>query len=409
MKYLSAKELSERWNISERRIIKLCKENRIAGAIKNGMAWLIPEDSKKPSDKRSKIAQYIKTQKKVILMNADTNLGAYLLPLLKKEGYLVTSICVQNSKKENRISAIETVAVEEKEKNKIEKIIENTEKYYDGLIYLEKEDGIEEKEKLIIELSKKMNCESSIVLVQEKELEEKLEKKLCDKLKQEIGLRINALKIKLPTQGNVWVNYEEIAEDIISLFTRFKNTTGECLTTDGGHLLFDKQGRTKPLEVGMFYKVIQHYFDSLTKESYLWSASTMLEDEWTEEPAEMNFRVTNLEAANRGAKIDRIFIFPKSKVKEFKNNKTLQIYMQSNIHTFFVDYDEILEKEPNLFKILGNGWDGIDQDTLIVDLPATQKNEVRGYVTIQKEEVIKAYECFLKLKSYAKDLKQILK
>ena len=55
MGYLTAKQFSEKWGISERRIIKLCKENRIDGAIKNGMVWLMPEDTLKPSDKRRKI------------------------------------------------------------------------------------------------------------------------------------------------------------------------------------------------------------------------------------------------------------------------------------------------------------------------------------------------------------------
>ena len=57
MGYLTAKQFSEKWGISERRIIKLCKESRIEGAIKNGMVWTIPEDTIKPSDKRSKISK----------------------------------------------------------------------------------------------------------------------------------------------------------------------------------------------------------------------------------------------------------------------------------------------------------------------------------------------------------------
>ena len=139
----------------------------------------------------------------------------------------------------------------------------------------------------------------------------------------------------------------------------------------------------------------------------MWCASTMLEDEWTEEPAEMHFRVSNLDAANRGANIERIFIFSKSKIKQFKNNKTLKIYMQSNIHTMFVDYDEILEKDPELLKIVGSGWDGINKETLILDLP--EGNSGRGYVSINKREVVKAYDCFQKLKTYAKELKEVLK
>ena len=69
MGYLTSKQFSNKWGITERRIIKLCQENRITGAIKNGMVWLIPEDTMKPSDKRSKIAKYINTQKRVMIIN----------------------------------------------------------------------------------------------------------------------------------------------------------------------------------------------------------------------------------------------------------------------------------------------------------------------------------------------------
>ena len=107
--------------------------------------------------------------------------------------------------------------------------------------------------------------------------------------------------------------------------------------------------------------------------------------------------------------MERIFIFRKNEIEKFKKNKTLQIYMQSKIHTIFVDYHEILEKEPELLKIVGNGWDGIDNDTLIVDLPSENGNEGRGYVSRNKREVKKAQECFERLKKYGKDLKEVLK
>ena len=52
MEYLTTVELSEKWNISPRRIGFLCADGRIDGAIKKGKTWLIPANSKKPSDKR---------------------------------------------------------------------------------------------------------------------------------------------------------------------------------------------------------------------------------------------------------------------------------------------------------------------------------------------------------------------
>lgn len=44
MEYLTTVELSERWNITSRRIGVLCAEGRIEGAIKKGKTWLIPSD-----------------------------------------------------------------------------------------------------------------------------------------------------------------------------------------------------------------------------------------------------------------------------------------------------------------------------------------------------------------------------
>jgi len=404
--YLTAKQFSEKWGISERRIIKLCKENRINGAIKNGMVWLMPEDTIKPSDKRSKISKYINTQKRIMIVNINTQLGIELMPLLERNGYIINGI--YNEKTKINLEEFNGVKLCRSNYNEgLEKILLETEKYYDGLIYIEDEDiqKISKKETLIRELAKKMDCEGSIILVNNGR-KEKLEQKLSKELKENIGIRINAINIETPNK-NVIINYNEIAEDVISLLTKFKNTTGMAITTDGGYLEFDNNGRTKPLNTGKFYKTISNYFKRLDKESHLWCASTMLEDEWTEEPLEMNFRVNNLEAANRGANLERIFIFSKSKIKEYKNNKTLKVYMQSNIKTMFVDYDEVMKKDPKLLEILGDGWDGIDQNTLIVDLPSG--NMERGYISINKKEVEDAYNCFLKLKKYSKDLKEILK
>ena len=291
-------------------------------------------------------------------------------------------------------------------------MLKEIDKYYDGVVFIDIDElnssTIKNKEWLINEFASKMNCESSIVLVNNlQNMKEKLEIKLANKLKEEIGVRINAINIDAPIKTNTLINYNEISEDVLELLTKFKNTTGNSIITDGGYLEFDKNGRTVGLETGKFYKTITNYFKNLNKTSTMWCASTMMEDEWTEEPLEMNFRVTNLDAANRGANLERIFIFSKSKIQEFKNNKTLQIYMQSNINTMFVDYDEIKQQAPNLLKIVADGWDGIDKDTLLVDLPAGNKE--RGYISINKQEIQKAYNCFQELKKYAKDLKEVLK
>lgn len=386
MGYLTAKQFSEIWGITERRIIKLCKEDRINGAIKNGMVWEIPEETLKPSDRRSNIHKYINTQKRIMIVNAEEKVKEYLSKLIEKEGYIVE--CEKFSELKDNLN--------------------NISKYYEGLIYFPINNIDENEETFITNFSKKLNSESSIVIVDYNgEKRKKIEKNLANKFRSEIGLRINTLLLDFQKDKDYIINYNEIAEDILELLIKFKNTTGIAITTDAGKIEFNKNGRTDKFEIGKFYKVINNCFKKLNKESYLWCASTMLEDEWTESPQEMKFRLINLEAANRGVNVERIFIFSKDKIKQFKNNKTLKIYMQSNIKTLFVDYDEIKEKEPDLLKIVANGWDGIDKKFLIVDLPET--SEERGYVSKNTKEVMEAYMCFQRLKEYSKNLKEVFK
>ncbi|WP_273326157.1 DNA-binding protein [Vallitalea guaymasensis] len=48
MEYMSVRETATRWGVSERQIQKLCKEERILGAIRFGKSWGIPENTTKP-------------------------------------------------------------------------------------------------------------------------------------------------------------------------------------------------------------------------------------------------------------------------------------------------------------------------------------------------------------------------
>lgn len=51
---MTAQEAAEKWNVSLRWVQRLCKENRIEGAINIHRVWLIPKDAKKPADGRRK-------------------------------------------------------------------------------------------------------------------------------------------------------------------------------------------------------------------------------------------------------------------------------------------------------------------------------------------------------------------
>lgn len=52
MELLTTSEIAEKWNISRRRVSRLCAEGRIKGAVLKGKMWLIPADARKPDDPR---------------------------------------------------------------------------------------------------------------------------------------------------------------------------------------------------------------------------------------------------------------------------------------------------------------------------------------------------------------------
>ena len=54
LEYISAPEAAKEWGISERRVQKLCEENRIPGVARFSRMWLIPKDAEKPADGRKK-------------------------------------------------------------------------------------------------------------------------------------------------------------------------------------------------------------------------------------------------------------------------------------------------------------------------------------------------------------------
>ncbi len=60
MEYMTIQEAAEKWDITERRVQKLCVEGRLADAKKFGRQWAIPTTTVKPSDARVKSGKYAK-------------------------------------------------------------------------------------------------------------------------------------------------------------------------------------------------------------------------------------------------------------------------------------------------------------------------------------------------------------
>ena len=50
--YISVRETSYKWGVSERRVNQYCVQGRIPGLTRFGRSWAIPADAAKPTDPR---------------------------------------------------------------------------------------------------------------------------------------------------------------------------------------------------------------------------------------------------------------------------------------------------------------------------------------------------------------------
>lgn len=57
--FMTVKQASEKWGISDRRVRILCSEGKISGAYQEGRGWKIPMDAEKPADGRYKSKESI--------------------------------------------------------------------------------------------------------------------------------------------------------------------------------------------------------------------------------------------------------------------------------------------------------------------------------------------------------------
>ena len=76
MEYLKIEEIAALWEVGVRRVQLLCKEGKIAGAVRFGRDWMIPKDAKKPTDGRTRAGRS--------LVNED-------MPLPRKTPFLYMS------------------------------------------------------------------------------------------------------------------------------------------------------------------------------------------------------------------------------------------------------------------------------------------------------------------------------
>ena len=81
MNYITVKEVAEKWQITQRRIVKLAGEGKILGATKKGGIWMIPQDAQKPEDKRFAYSEK-QMPKQIVIAGINSEVGYCLTTIL---------------------------------------------------------------------------------------------------------------------------------------------------------------------------------------------------------------------------------------------------------------------------------------------------------------------------------------
>ena len=78
MDYMTVKEASEKWKLSERMIRRYCDQGRIEDVIHVGGFWIIPADASQPNENKSEAIELTSLAKKIIYQrNKNNHFGIY--------------------------------------------------------------------------------------------------------------------------------------------------------------------------------------------------------------------------------------------------------------------------------------------------------------------------------------------
>lgn len=72
MEYMKVSQAAEKWGISARRVRLLCSENRIDGVIKKGKLYMIPIDTLKPVDERTRKGMHMPKKFSALFSKIDS-------------------------------------------------------------------------------------------------------------------------------------------------------------------------------------------------------------------------------------------------------------------------------------------------------------------------------------------------
>jgi len=121
----------------------------------------------------------------------------------------------------------------------------------------------------------------------------------------------------------------------------------------------------------------------------IWALSLMRELEWDDSPPERRFIELSRIAAERGVRIDRIFVMKKDLVASALGNQAVRLHLQTQkpetLRGFVVEMEALARADEDLDRQLGDGFIVFDERVALVDVFSGKS--ARGYVTMNRGEI----------------------
>lgn len=162
--------------------------------------------------------------------------------------------------------------------------------------------------------------------------------------------------------------------------------------------------QTPELTSGRYYAFLLPLIEERESGSEIWAISTMMAVEWTDDPYESSFLAANIQAADRGVAVERIFVVPEACIEDLSNNAAVLAQARhETMSTLLVVRERLNESDPRLLARIGPGILAFDDELVLVD---RHNNEglARGYATYMPEEVASWHETYLELRAHAQKL-----
>ncbi|HUL44054.1 MAG TPA: hypothetical protein VLY03_06820 [Bacteroidota bacterium] len=159
-----------------------------------------------------------------------------------------------------------------------------------------------------------------------------------------------------------------------------------------------------------YYHWLLPILESVGRGQSIKAVSCMFSAEWDGSPEEERFINGNLDAARKGATVERIFVMKRELINsaldiDAVRKHTKEQRTTTKLQGFFADKDKI---DHNLMTTIGHGFIIFNSRFALVD-KFDANGKVRGVVTMKKNEITEMEEAFARLKNISQDLSSSLK